>query len=178
MNYPKPNTPLYNKLKPLAWILSIVVIGLVVGMRYIKLDTTTDFTFLPKLNAILNTIAGVFLLVAFIFIKRKDYKMHAKMIMVAMFFSVCFLGSYVLYHITTEPTYFCKEGIIKIIYLILLLTHVVAAAVSFPFILFTLIRGLTFQVPQHRRMARWVFPVWMYVVVTGPICYLLLSPCY
>jgi putative membrane protein len=178
MNYPKPNTSLAKKLNPAAWVLTVVILALVVAMRSISFETTTDFTFLPKLNAILNSIAGLFLVLALVFIKKKNYKMHGNMIMIAMFFSVCFLISYVLYHITTEPTYFCKEGAIKIIYLILLLTHVVTAALSLPFILFTFIRGITFQVDRHRKMAKWVWPVWMYVVITGPICYLLLAPCY
>lgn len=178
MKYPNPNLSLAKKLRPIVWIITIAVLGLVVGMQYLKIISDTDFSYLPKLNAILNSIAGVFLVLAFIFIKKSNYKMHANMILIAMFFSLCFLASYVLYHITTEHTAFCRVGMIKTMYLILLLTHVVTAAVSFPFILFTFVRGLTFQVDKHKRMAKWVYPIWLYVVVTGPICYLLLAPCY
>jgi len=178
MQYPKTNLPLAKKLNAAAWITTVVVLGIVFGMQYFKIDIDADLSFLPKLNAILNTIAGVFLLLAFYFIKQKNYQLHAKMIFIAMFFSLCFLASYVFYHITTPHTAFCQEGIIKTIYLLLLLTHVVAAALSFPFILFTFVRGFTFQVAKHKKMAKWVFPVWLYVVITGPICYLMLSPCY
>ncbi len=178
MNYPKENLPLAKKLNIAAYIVSVAVLGLVVGMRYIKLDVDVDFSMLPMVNAIVNSVAGVFLLLAIYFIKKKDYKMHRNMIFVALTFSTLFLLTYVLYHITTPETTFCKEGSIRIIYFFLLITHIISAAVIFPFILFTFIRGITFQVNRHMKLARWVFPVWMYVVITGPICYLMLSPCY
>jgi putative membrane protein len=84
----------------------------------------------------------------------------------------------VAYHFTTPETKFGGEGTIKIIYLILLLTHIVAAAVIFPFILFTFIRAITNQFDRHKKMARWVYWVWLYVAITGPICYLMLKPYY
>ncbi len=178
MHYPKPNLTLAKKLNIAAWIATVVVLGLVFGMHYLSLPFELDVSILPKINAILNSIAGVFLLLALYFIKKGDYRLHSKMIYCAVFFSICFLGCYVLYHITTEPTRFCKDGMIRTIYFVLLATHIISAALSFPFILFTFIRGFTFQVNKHKKMARWVFPVWLYVVVTGPICYLLLAPCY
>ncbi len=178
MNYPNPNPALAKKLNIFAYIISVAVLGLVFGMRMIKLDVDVDFSFLPRINAIVNTIAGIFLILAIYFIKKKNYIAHRNMIFVATFFSTVFLLTYVLYHITTPETSFCKEGPIRIVYFILLITHIISAALIFPFILFTFIRGITFQVDRHRKMARWVFPVWLYVVITGPICYLLLSPCY
>ena len=176
--YPQENIPLAKKLTPIAIVVSLAVVGLVVMMRYIKFPVTLDLSFLPLVNAIVNSIAGVFLILALYFIKKKDYKMHRNMIHVAVVFSTLFLLTYVLYHITNEETRFCKEGAIRILYFFLLITHIVSAAIIFPFILFTYIRGITFQVASHRKMARWVYPVWLYVVITGPICYLLLSPCY
>jgi len=178
MQYPKSNLSLAKKLNVAAWITTAVVLGLVFGMHYMSLPFDLDVSSLPKINAILNSIAGIFLVLAIYFIKKKDYKLHSKMIYGAMFFSLCFLACYVVYHITTEPTKFCKEGMIKTVYFIILATHIISAALSFPFILFTFVRGFTFQVEKHKRMARWVFPVWLYVVITGPVCYLLLAPCY
>ena len=95
-----------------------------------------------------------------------------------MAFSAIFLLSYIAYHFLTEPTRFGGEGTIKVIYLVLLLTHILAAAVILPFILFTFIRGYLMQVESHKRIAKWTFPIWMYVAITGPICYLMLQPYY
>jgi putative membrane protein len=84
----------------------------------------------------------------------------------------------VSYHFTTPETKFGGTGTLKTVYFILLISHIILAAVSFPFILFTWIYGFTNQVQKHRRMAKYVFPVWLYVAVTGPICYLMLRPYY
>jgi putative membrane protein len=96
----------------------------------------------------------------------------------AMGLSVLFLLSYVAYHMTNDPTRYGGEGVMRGVYFFLLITHIVSAAVSFPFILFTLVAGLTNRFDAHRRMARWVFPLWLYVAVTGPVCYLMLRPYY
>ena len=172
------NPELAAKLKPWAWILTVVIIAVVVAMRYIKIPVGGTLTFLPPFHSAVNAITGIFLLLALYFIKKKNIIAHRNMIMIAMGLSLVFLLSYVAYHTTSEPTVFCKEGAIKVVYLILLLTHILSAAIIFPFILFTFIRGYTHLVEKHKRMARWVFPVWLYVCVTGPICYLMLAPCY
>jgi putative membrane protein len=91
---------------------------------------------------------------------------------------VIFLLSYVVYHITTDPTRFGGTGTIRTVYFILLITHIIAAAVSLPFILFTFIAAWTNQFDKHRKLARWVFPLWLYVAVTGPVCYWMLKPYY
>jgi putative membrane protein len=178
MYLPKPKLELAKTLNIVAYIVATVVLLLVIGMRYIKIDTALDFSMLPKVNATVNSIAGVFLLLALYFIKKKDYVNHQRMIFVALFFSTLFLLTYVLYHITTPETSYCYDDNSRYIYFFLLITHIVSAALIFPFILFTFIKGFTFQVAAHKRMARWVFPIWMYVVITGPICYLMLSSCY
>ncbi|MBV6655499.1 MAG: DUF420 domain-containing protein, partial [Mameliella sp.] len=132
------------------------------------------------------------LVVALIFIKRKQVAAHQKTMMVALGLSVLFLLSYVAYHFTTPETIFgdldhdgvlsaselAEVGSSRTVYLVILITHIVLAAVSLPFILFTFIRAYTGQVDRHRKMARWVWPIWFYVAVTGPIAYLLLMPYY
>ncbi len=173
-----PRPELEKKLKPWAWALTVVIIGVVVSMRYIKLPVDGPLHFLPPFHSAVNAIAGVFLLLALYFIKKKNISAHRNMIMIAMGLSLVFLLSYVAYHTTSEPTTYCKEGISKTIYFFLLITHVLSAAIIFPFILFTFIRGYAHLVEKHKRMARWVFPIWLYVCFTGPICYLMLAPCY
>jgi putative membrane protein len=84
----------------------------------------------------------------------------------------------VAYHLTNDPTRYPAGEPLRPLYLGLLLTHVVAAAVSFPFILFTYVAGLTNRFAAHRRLARWVFPLWLYVAVTGPAVYWMIRPFY
>ncbi len=178
MNYPQPNIELGKVLNKVSIVLSVVVLLTVGLMRRVKFDVGVDFSFLPSISAILNTLVSICLVMAIYFVKRKDIENHKKAIFGAMTFSALFLIAYVLYHFTTPETLYCKEGAIRYIYYFLLITHIVLAAVSLPFILITFTRGFTYQVERHKRMARWVFPIWLYVAVTGPICYLMLSPCY
>ena len=172
------NTALAKKLNTWATVVSIVVLALVAGMRKIpRLDLGVDFSFLPAVYSCTNLIVAGFLLAGLYFIKQKNIPQHRKMVTMALVASFLFLLMYVLYHITTEEIKYCGEGGIRIFYFILLISHVVLAAVSFPFILFTYIRGFTMQVEKHRKMARWVYWVWLYVAISGPVVYLMLRPC-
>lgn len=174
----KENKALAKKLNIVAYILSAVVLLLVGMMRRVKLDIGFDLSFLPMVNALLNTVVAILLVVALYYIKKKDIINHRNAIIAAMVFSALFLTGYVFYHFTTEETRFCREGMIRNVYFFFLITHVVLAAVSLPFIFFTFIRGFTYQVEKHKKMARYVWPIWFYVAITGPLCYLLLRPCY
>lgn len=169
---------LAKKLNVIAWIISVIVLMLVGAMRRIKIETDIDFSFLPPFHATLNGIVAIILLLALYYIKKKEIDKHRNMIYLAVMGSVLFLLSYVIYHFTTDPTTYCKEGGIRYIYFFFLITHIILAAVSFPFILFTFIRAYTEQIDKHRAMAKWVWPIWFYVALTGPICYLMLKPCY
>jgi putative membrane protein len=172
------NTILAKKLNTWATVVSIVVLALVAGMRKIpRLDLGMDFSFLPAVYSCTNLIAAFFLMAGLYFIKNKNIPQHRRMVTMALIASFLFLLMYVLYHITTPEVKYCGEGGLRIVYFILLISHVVLAAVSFPFILFTYIRGFTTQVEKHRKMARWVYWVWLYVAISGPVVYLMLRPC-
>ena len=172
------NLPLAKKLNTLAIIVSIVVILLVVFMRQIHFDTGIDFSFLPPFHATVNGLAAVALMFSFYFIKQKNIKAHQTANFIALGLSVLFLLSYVVYHTTTEASRYGGEGTMRYIYFFFLITHVILAAVILPFILFTFIRAYTGQIEKHRKMAKWVYPLWLYVALTGPICYLMLAPYY
>lgn len=174
----QPNLQLAKKLNIAAVILSVIVLGVVVAMRSFHIETGIDFSFLPPFHATVNALAAVALMFSFYFIKNKNVEAHKKANFLALGLSIIFLLSYVVYHTTTEATRFGGEGTIKIIYLFLLATHVILAALILPFILFTFIRAYTGQIERHRRMAKWVYPLWLYVAITGPICYLMLRPYY
>ncbi len=169
---------LEKRLNVLAYAVSAAVLFLVVLMRRVKLDLGVDFTFLPPLHASLNALTALILVYALWAIKRKDIQAHRRAIYAAMVCSVLFLLSYVLYHFTTPETRYGGEGWLRYVYFFLLITHIVLAAVTLPFILLTFIRAYTGQFERHKKMSRWVFPLWLYVAVTGPICYLMLRPYY
>lgn len=174
----EPQEALSKKLCTAAWIISTVVLLLVVVMQKIKLPLPEGWTtsFLPPIHAGINAIAAVVLLVSVICIKLGNVKMHRATMVFAMFLSVLFLLSYVAYHMTNDPTKYGGVGTARTVYYVLLVTHIVSAAVSLPFILFTFIAGWTNRFAAHRRLARWVFPLWLYVAITGPICYWMLKP--
>jgi len=175
----EPNVKLAKTLKWIIWVLTIVVFGLVGMMRRPeKIDLGMDLSFLPPVHAVLNTGVAILLVVAIITVKRKNIKMHKLAINAAMLLSVAFLLCYVAYHFTTDEVKFEGVGTIRSVYFFLLITHIVLAGVSLPLILLTWMYGVTNQFKKHRKFAKITFPMWLYVAVTGPVCYLLLQPYY
>ena len=172
------NHKLVKRLNIVAYILTAIILSLVGMMRRVKFEVDFDTSILPAISASINTVTAILLLMALWFIKQKRVQAHRNMIYGALVASFFFLLCYVLYHFTTVETSYCKEGILKTIYFIILISHIILAGVIFPFILFTFIRGFTGQVERHKRMAKWVWPIWFYVAITGPIIYLMLKPCY
>lgn len=165
-----------------AWIVTALVLVLVGLMRRpelrIVLPEGISFAFLPPVHAAINTIVSVLLIAAILAVKSGRILLHRKLMLSAMGFSVLFLLGYVAYHFTNVETKFGGTGTIRGVYFFLLITHIAAAAVSLPLILLTFINAWTNRFDAHRKMARWVFPIWLYVAVTGPICYLMLRPYY
>ena len=189
-----PREELSKKLGIAAWLLTAAVLGLVSLMRRVKipLPEGVDLSFLPPFHAAVNATAAVVLVIALVAVLKGRIGLHRKMIMTAMGLSVLFLLSYVAYHFTSNevkfgdanldgivgPAELSKVGGMRTVYLILLASHIILAAVSLPFILFTFIAGWTNRFSAHKRLAKWVFPIWLYVAVTGPVCYLMLRPYY
>ncbi len=173
-----PNLKLAKQLNILAVVITIAVYSLVGLMRRVKLDISMDTSWMPAFHAICNTVVAVCLIAAIIYIKKKNVPNHRRAIYTAMLFSLMFLISYVVYHFTTEEVRYCKMGWTRTLYFVLLVSHIILAGISLPFILFTFIKGYTHQYSAHRRMARWVFPIWLYVAITGPLSFLMLMDCY
>ena len=172
------NKKLEKRLNIIAIIVSVVILAVVIWMRDIQIDLGVDFSFLPPLHSGINALTAVVLLFAVSFIRKGNVTAHKNAVYVAIGLSVLFLVSYVLYHITTPVTYYEGQGFVRYVYFFFLITHVVLAAVILPFILFTFNRAFTGQFERHKKMAKWVFPIWLYVAITGPICYLMLLPYY
>lgn len=177
----KPDHALSKLLKTTTWVLTVLVLALVVAMRSpykIPLPDGWSMSFLPPVHAVLNTLVAVSLVCAVAAVKAGEIALHRGFVFVAMALSALFLLCYVAYHFTTVETKFGGEGWVRTAYFFLLITHIVLAGVSLPAILFTFVSGFTNHFDSHRKLARWVFPVWLYVAVTGPICYLMLRPYY
>ena len=167
-----------RKLNVFAWIITIVVWLLVGAMRQVKIQTSLNLDFLAGFNALCNTGVAIALIAAYYFIKRgRQVERHRKSIYTAMFLSAGFLLSYVGYHFTHEEIPYCKEGSLRSVYYFILFSHIGLAGLSLPFILLTFIRGYTGDYVTHAKLARWVYPVWLYVAITGPVVYLFLLPC-
>ena len=175
------NPALGKKLTIGSWVVTVAVWGLVGLMRgptKIPLPEGVTLGFLPMVHAGLNCLVALFLILALVLVKQGEIKLHRLSISAAMVCSALFLLCYVAYHFTNEETRFGGEGFARTAYFVLLISHIVLAALSLPFILQTWIYGFTNQFEKHRKMAKLVFPVWLYVALTGPICYLMLQPYY
>jgi uncharacterized membrane protein YozB (DUF420 family) len=133
---------------------------------------------LPALNATLNGIAGCCLAAGYYFIRQRRIAAHRACMVSAFIASTLFLISYLVYHFNIGSRPFPGQGPIRTLYFTILITHVSLAAAIVPMALVTLSRGLKLDIVRHRRIARWTWPIWMYVSVTGVVIYLMLYRIY
>ena len=133
---------------------------------------------LPALNATLNAVSALFLTAGYLLIRRGDRVNHQRAMLGALGTSALFLVSYVTYHLNVGSKPFPGEGPVRAVYLTILLTHIVLAAVILPMALVTANRGLRARFDAHVRLARWTLPIWMYVSVTGVVIYVMLYQLY
>ena len=133
-----------------------------------------DYTVLPAVNATLNAVSGVFLLVGYILIRRRQINAHRNAMLGAFVSSTLFLISYLVYHAHAGSRPFTGQGALRYVYFAILISHVTLAAVILPMAIATLSRGLRGRYSDHKRIAKWTFPTWMYVSVTGVIVYVML----
>jgi putative membrane protein len=129
---------------------------------------------LPALNAVLNATSAVFLVLAFAAIRRKDVVTHSRLVLVSLGASALFLVSYLVYHSVHGDSPFPGTGLIRPIYFFILITHIVLSAVVLPLIFFSLFFSLSGRFPRHKAVARYTFPIWLYVSVTGVLVFALL----
>ena len=179
-----------------------LLIGVFSVVVFVAVSFLTKFTITVELpfdkhifalaNAIINAAVAILLVAALVAVKQKKYKVHKNIMLTALFLSVLFLVSYIAHHLLAGETKFGDtdhDGLVSIaeqavvgnlraFYFILLFTHIILAATSLPFILFTAYRGLTSEFEDHKKIARRIWPIWFYVAVTGPLVYLMISPYY
>jgi putative membrane protein len=129
---------------------------------------------LPAVNATLNALSGVLLVTGYVLIRLRRIEQHRRVMIAAFITSSLFLVCYVVYHAQVGSVRFTRHGFVRPLYFTILITHVTLAAVVLPLAIVTLSRGLGARYAQHRVIARWTLPIWLYVSVTGVLVYVLL----
>lgn len=171
-----------KKAKVFIYIVSVVIFAAVVLLDSKALKVPYPFSFdvhiFATVNGIINSIVSLLLVAALIAIKNKNVKLHKQLILGAIICSVLFLVSYISHHLWAGDTKYGGEGAIRYVYFFILITHIILAAVILPFILFTAYRGLIGENERHRKLAKYTWPLWFYVSVTGVVVYLMISPYY
>ncbi len=165
------------------WLIisfSIIVFLIVtaLGRVHLQVDLGFDVHVFALANAVINSIVAVLLVAALVVVKKGNYELHKKIMLVAMVLSILFLVSYICHHLFAGDTRFGGTGGLKAFYYIILFTHIPLAGIILPFILFTAYRGLVGEYPRHKKIAKITWPLWLYVAVTGPVIYILISPYY
>jgi len=163
-----------------ASIIGISVVAILFLFWLIYVHPATDaahleLTFLPALNALFNGLSASALLIGFTFIRAKNIKSHRAAMITAFVFSSLFLVSYIVNHALHGESHYPGHGVIRTIYLIILASHVLLSVVALPLVLTTFFFSLTARIPAHRAVARWTFPIWLYVSVTGVVVYAMLA---
>tara|TARA_B100000941_G_scaffold112460_1_gene78989 strand:- start:4591 stop:5103 length:513 start_codon:yes stop_codon:yes gene_type:complete len=161
------------------WIKIIsVVIPLVVAILFrVKIDYDLPI-FLPPIYATINAITALLLVFALIAIKRKKIALHQKLMQSCIVLSLLFLVMYIAYHMTTDPTPFLGEGSVKTLYFFILISHIILSVALIPLVLISYVRAFQKEFPEHKKISKITFPIWLYVAITGVIVYLMIAPYY
>ena len=167
-----------KKHNKLIVILSVAIPVAVAILFRVRIPNVEPLSFLPPIYATINGITALLLLIAFWAIKNKKIVLHENLMTTSLWCSVVFLVMYVAYHMTSDPTAFGGEGVIKYVYYFILTTHILLSVVIIPFVLITYVRAITNNIEKHKKIARITFPLWLYVAVTGVVVYLMISPYY
>ncbi len=136
--------------------------------------SSAQYAFLPALNAVLNGLSAVALLIGYTFIRVRRIAAHRAAMIAAFAFSTLFLVSYILHHYLHGDVFYPAHAALRSLYLPLLASHIILAVVALPLVLVTFFFSLTGRIPQHRRVARWTFPLWLYVSITGVVTWAML----
>jgi len=164
--------------KKLITIVSIAVPVVVAILFGVRLPNVEPLSFLPPIYASINGLTALLLIVALWSIKAKKITLHQNIMKTCIALSLSFLLMYVAYHMTSDSTPFGGEGIIRTVYFILLVSHILLSIIIIPLVLHTYLRAYLKDFQGHKKLARITFPIWLYVAVTGVVVYLMISPYY
>jgi putative membrane protein len=173
------SSTVYKRLFIIVSILIPAVVAILLYLPKGNPETTSRWIYsLPFYNAIINTLTSMLLILGVYFVKSGKVKLHKASMISAFMLGSLFLVFYVIYHSSAESTKFGGEGIIRIVYFFFLITHILLAFAVVPLVLSAIYFAVTQKLPQHRKIVKYTFPVWLYVSVTGVIVYLMISPYY
>ncbi len=183
-----------KKANLLIILFSIIVFSAVVllGRFKLEVDLGFDVHIFATINAVINSMIAVLLIAALVAVKKRNYLLHKQIMMAALVLSILFLVSYIAHHLLAGEAKFgdvnhdgivsdeekLQSGSIRYVYYSILITHIFLAAIILPFILYTAYRALTAEYAQHKKLAKITWPLWLYVAVTGPVVYWMISPFY
>lgn len=183
-----------KRARMLIFLFSIIVFTAIVILSRVKLNVNLGFDvhLFAKANAIINSFVALLLLAGFIAVRSKKYLLHKRIMITAMILSILFLISYICHHLFAGETRFGDinhdgflsedekviAGSMRIVYYILLGTHIPLAGIILPFILFTAYRAMIGEYARHKKIVRITWPIWFYVAVTGVVVYWMISPYY
>lgn len=168
-----------NSLRGIIIGISVLIPAVVTALYVLpRPETGLDLSFLPFLNACINSTCTFVLIAGAVAIKQGHWKVHRGLMLSAVLLSVLFLISYVIYHATHESTSYGGQGLDATIYYIILITHILLAMAIVPLVLISLYRAYRKDFEGHRKIARWTLPIWLYVTITGVLVYLMISPYY
>lgn len=164
------------------WIIALsVIIPVAVAVLFtVKLEIpgVERLGFLPPIYASINALTAVLLVTAVIQIKKGNRKAHENLMKTAIALSALFLLMYVVYHMTSASTPFGGEGAVRMIYFIILISHILLSIAVIPLVLISFVRALSQRFDKHKKIARITFPIWLYVTVSGVVVYFMIAPYY
>ena len=151
---------------------------LLVFLFTVRIPNVESLSFLPPIYATINGLTSILLITALWAIKNKKIKLHEGLMKTAIGFSLLFLLMYVAYHMTSDSTPYGGEGVVRYIYFFILITHIFLSIGIIPMVLITYVRAISKQFADHKKIARYTFPIWLYIAITGVVVYLMISPYY
>ena len=167
-----------EKYRVWIWVVSILIPVVVALLFMVRIPNVAPLDFLPPIYASINALTAIVLTLAYLAIRRKNIVLHEQLMKTAIGLSLIFLVMYVAYHMTSDPTPFGGEGTIRYVYYFILISHILLSIGIIPMVLVTYVRAISNLFFDHKKIARFTFPLWMYIAVTVVIVYLMISPYY
>ncbi|MDA0201268.1 MAG: DUF420 domain-containing protein [Bacteroidetes bacterium] len=174
----QPITDPSRKYRKLITAVSILIPVVVAILFTVRLPNVAPLDFLPPIYASINALTALILVVAYIAILNKKIKLHETLMKIAIGLSLVFLVMYVAYHMTSDPTPYGRDGMIKYVYYFILISHIILSIGIIPMVLVTYVRAISKRFADHKKIAVITFPIWLYIAVTGVIVYLMIAPYY
>lgn len=167
-----------KKYSKLITAISVLIPVVVAVLFTVRLPNVAPLDFLPPIYASINALTAMILVVAFVAIRQKKIKLHESLMKSAIALSLVFLVMYVAYHMTSDPTPYGGDGMLRYIYYFILISHIILSIGIIPMVLVTYVRAISKRFEDHKKISVITFPIWLYIAITGVVVYLMISPYY